>query len=178
MWESATPAGNKIKKVSVSKCWNEKYLSFIDLCTPWMVQSCIQPSKSTCLQTPSSTCLQKSCISPQWMVMMLKQVRGRVPACQIFSIWLSSKTGQRNDLKCPHVNGASACCCLLCAPEWSTIGYTLSEKKAVAPDKQWLSQLPSCSAYCNLWVLHARGSKTYGKHPVEKSQYKEWNLIL
>jgi len=33
---------------------------------------------------------------------MLKQVRGCVPACRVFSTWLSSKAGQRNDLKCPH----------------------------------------------------------------------------
>lgn len=143
-----------------------------------MVQSCIQPSKSTYLQTPSTTCLQKSCISPEWMAMMLKQVLGRVPACQIFSIWLSSKTGQRSDLKCPHMNGRSACCCLLCGPEWSTIAYILGEKKVVAPEKQKLynSEAAEYTEICESWVLEA-ARLTESIH-LKKSQCKEWNLTL
>lgn len=140
---SNTKQGTGLRRCPLANA-EMKRTFFCDLCIPRMVQSCIQPSKATHLQTPSTTCLQKSCISLEWMVMMLKQAR--VPACQIFSTCLSSKTGQRNDLKCLHVTRwLSMLLSALCPRMKYNRPYSQQEKGGSC--KQMAQQLGICSVY-------------------------------
>lgn len=75
--------------------------------------------------------LVKNNFSPQWMAIMLKQVRGSIASHQICAFGDPPKQEKGRMYRTSMWNGESACCCPLCATERSKVDYMLSKIKQV-----------------------------------------------